>query len=39
LHARKRVSASKVWGRRPAPVDEDQSELARALGANRRGRW
>jgi hypothetical protein len=39
LHARKGPSASKVWGRRAAPVEDDETELARELASNRRGGW
>jgi hypothetical protein len=39
LHARKGASASKVWGRRPAPVEDDETDLAREIASNRRERW
>jgi hypothetical protein len=39
LHARKGASASKVWGRRPAPIEDDETDLAREIASNRRERW
>ena len=39
LHSRKGASTSKVWGRRPAPAEDDETDLAREIAANRRERW